>query len=129
MVTLYRDAPACLQQKPLRHWPSRPARPALNAIYDQILRHHAEATTRLQTWIRQPSINAEGLGMTEGCELLLRMCREAGFDSVHKVATPGAPAVVAQLHAGAPRTLAVYFMYDVKQAHRSGPRRPLPGHW
>lgn len=52
--------------------------------------------------------------MTEGCELLLRMCREAGFDSVQKVAAPGTSAVFAQLHAGAPRTLAVYFMYDVK---------------
>ena len=94
--------------------PRSPAGPALNAIYDQILRHHAEATTRLQTWIRQPSVNAEGLGMTEGCELLQRMCREAGFDSVQKVAAPGTSAVFAQLHAGAPRTLAVYFMYDVK---------------
>lgn len=108
---LAHEASAALAKPPLH-----PAGSPLNAIYDQILRHHAEATSRLQTWIRQPSVNAEGLGMTEGCELLQRMCREAGFDSVQKVATPGAPAVFAQLHAGAPRTLAVYFMYDVKQA-------------
>jgi len=43
------------------------------------------------------------------------MLREAGFSQVTKVPTDGQPGVFAVLDAGAPRTLGVYFMYDVKQ--------------
>src|SRR4029453_16824592 len=70
-------------------------------------------------WIRQPSIAAENLGMNEGCDLLMSMLRDAGFDQAKKVATGGQPAVFATLDAGAPRTLALYFMYDVKQVDPS----------
>jgi acetylornithine deacetylase/succinyl-diaminopimelate desuccinylase-like protein len=70
---------------------------------------------RLQEWIRQPSIAAENRGMTEGCELTMRLLRDAGFGHVIKVSTDGQPGIFATLDAGAPRTLGVYFMYDVKQ--------------
>src|SRR3989449_1133167 len=46
----------------------------------------------------------------------MRMLREAGFNQVMKIATDGQPGVFATLDAGAPRTLGLYFMYDVKQA-------------
>src|SRR5207245_3646797 len=39
-----------------------------------------------------------------------------GFNQVTKIATDGQPGVFAKLDAGAPRTLGLYFMYDVKQA-------------
>jgi acetylornithine deacetylase/succinyl-diaminopimelate desuccinylase-like protein len=48
--------------------------------------------------------------------MMMRWAREAGFQSVAKVATDGQPGVFATLDAGAPRTVGVYFMYDVKQA-------------
>jgi acetylornithine deacetylase/succinyl-diaminopimelate desuccinylase-like protein len=70
---------------------------------------------RLQEWIRQPSIAAENRGMNEGCELTMRMLRDAGFQSVTKVPSDGQPGIFATLDAGAPKTLALYFMYDVKQ--------------
>src|SRR5947209_18746986 len=54
--------------------------------------------------------------MNEGCELMMEMLREAGFDQVSKVPTDGQPGVFATLDAGAPKTLGLYFMYDVKQA-------------
>src|SRR3989454_12140062 len=54
--------------------------------------------------------------MNEGCELTMRMLREAGFGQVSKLPTDGQPGVFATLDAGAPRTLGLYFMYDVKQA-------------
>ena len=54
--------------------------------------------------------------MTEGCELTMRMLRDAGFDQVTKVPTDGQPGIFATLDAGAPRTVGLYFMYDVKQA-------------
>src|SRR5689334_8383091 len=86
------------------------------AIRAEIEKHHDEAVKRLQTWIRQPSIAAENRGMNEGCDLMMQMLREAGFSGVKKMPTDGQPGVFATLDAGAPKTLGLYFMYDVKQA-------------
>src|SRR5262249_9534596 len=49
------------------------------------------------------------------CDLMMRLAREAGFDTVTKIPTDGVPGVFATLDAGAPKTLGVYYMYDVKQ--------------
>jgi acetylornithine deacetylase/succinyl-diaminopimelate desuccinylase-like protein len=87
-----------------------------SAIRGEIEKRHDEAVKRLQTWIRQPSIAAENRGMNEGCELMMEMLREAGFSGVKKMPTDGQPGVFATLDAGAPKTLGLYFMYDVKQA-------------
>ena len=91
----------------------------LNAIRSQIEKRHDEVVKRLQDWIRQPSIAAENKGMTEGCNLMMRLLREAGFSEVTKVPTDGQPGVFATLDAGAPRTVGLYFMYDVKQVDPS----------
>ena len=88
----------------------------LAPIFAQIDKRHDEAVARLQEWIRQPSIAAENRGMSEGCDLTMRLLREAGFDQVTKIPTDGQPGIFATLDAGAPRTLGLYFMYDVKQA-------------
>jgi acetylornithine deacetylase/succinyl-diaminopimelate desuccinylase-like protein len=85
----------------------------------EIAKRHDEAVERLQNWIRQPAIAAENRGMSEGCDLMMRMLREAGFDKVTKAATDGHPGVFATLDAGAPKTVGIYFMYDVKQADPS----------
>ena len=87
----------------------------LNLIFAEITKRHDETVQRLQEWIRQPSIAAENRGMNEGCELTMRMLRDAGFQSVTKVPSDGQPGIFATLDAGAPKTLALYFMYDVKQ--------------
>ncbi|MGH8237870.1 MAG: M20/M25/M40 family metallo-hydrolase [Steroidobacteraceae bacterium] len=87
------------------------------AIYKQIEQRHDEAVQRLQTWIRQPSIAAENRGVTEGCDLTMRMLREAGFQHVEQRPTDGQPGIFATLDAGARRTFGLYFMYDVKQAN------------
>jgi len=98
--------------------PGRPrkAEPDLTPVFAQIAKRHDEGVERLQQWIRQPSIAAENRGMNEGCELTMRMLREAGFGQVTKLPTDGQPGIFATLDAGAPRTLGLYFMYDVKQA-------------
>ena len=88
----------------------------LAPIFAQIEKRHDEAVARLQEWIRQPSIAAENRGVNEGCDLTMRLFREAGFDQVTKIPTDGQPGIFAMLDAGAPRTLGLYFMYDVKQA-------------
>jgi acetylornithine deacetylase/succinyl-diaminopimelate desuccinylase-like protein len=88
-------------------------------VLAEVGKRHGEAVARLQEWIRQPSIAAENRGMSEGCELVIRMLKEAGFDSAVRVPTDGQPGVFATLDAGAPRTIGLYFMYDVKQADPS----------
>src|SRR5262249_9182252 len=91
----------------------------LSAIRAEITKRHDETVKRMQTWIRQPSIAAENRGMNEGCELTMQMLREAGFQQVTKVPTDGQPGIFATLDAGAPKTLGLYFMYDVKQVDPS----------
>src|SRR2546422_6969283 len=95
------------------------AQDELTPIFAEIRKRHNEAVQRLQQWIRQPSIAAENRGVNEGCELTMRMLREAGFNQVRKVPTEGQPGIFATLDAGAPKTLALYFMYDVKQVDPS----------
>ena len=87
----------------------------LSPILAQIEKHHDEAVERLQEWIKQPSIAAENKGVNEGCELTMRFLRDAGFGQVTKIPTDGQPGIFASLDAGAPKTLGLYFMYDVKQ--------------
>src|SRR4030095_12356672 len=84
------------------------------AIYKQIEQRHDEAVQRLQAWIRQPSIAAENNGVSEGCDLTMRLLREAGFEQVTRVATDGQPGLFAPVDAGRGRTVGIYFMYDVK---------------
>src|SRR6202795_846162 len=95
---------------------TNPSSSDLNLIQKEIEKRHDESVKRLQNWIRQPSIAAENRGMNEGCELTMNMFREAGFGQVNKVSTDGQPGIFATLDAGAPRTVGLYFMYDVKQA-------------
>ena len=87
----------------------------LKPIYDQIEKRHGDALARLQEWIRQPTIAAENRGITEGRDLTMRLLRDAGFAKVESVPTDGHPGIFATLDAGAPRTIGLYFMYDVKQ--------------
>jgi acetylornithine deacetylase/succinyl-diaminopimelate desuccinylase-like protein len=87
----------------------------LKPLFAEADKRHDEAVQRLQHWIQQPSIAAESRGMTEGCDLMMSMLRDAGFGAVTKVPTDGHPGVFATLDAGAPRTVGIYFMYDVKQ--------------
>jgi len=88
----------------------------LASIQSEIEKRHEEGIQRLQHWVRNPSIAAEDRGMDEGCDLMMRMAREAGFQTATRIDTDGHPGVFATLDAGAPRTFGLYFMYDVKQA-------------
>lgn len=70
---------------------------------------------RIQEWIALPSIAAEDRDMDKGCDYMMALARDAGFQHVEKVPTKGHPGVFATLDAGAKRTIGIYFMYDVKQ--------------
>ncbi len=99
--------------------PAKKKASGLEPVLAEVGKRHDEAVRRLQDWIRQPSIAAENRGMAEGNELLIRMLKDAGFDTAVRVPSDGQPGVFATLDAGAPRTLGLYFMYDVKQADPS----------
>ncbi len=93
--------------------------PDLKPIQAEIEKRHDESVRRIQDWIKQPTIAAENKGTNEGCDLMMRLLREAGCNQVTKCPTDLHPGVFATLDAGAPKTLAVYIMYDVKQVDPS----------
>jgi len=81
----------------------------------QIARQHDTAVKRLQDWIHLPSIAAENRGFPEGTDHMIKLLKEVGFQQAVRIDTEGKPGVFATLDAGAPKTIALYFMYDVKQ--------------
>jgi acetylornithine deacetylase/succinyl-diaminopimelate desuccinylase-like protein len=87
----------------------------LAAIKAEITKRHDESVKRLQDWIGQVSIAAENRGYPEGAEYMAKLARDAGFQQATVINTDGKPGVFATLDAGAPKTIGLYFMYDVKQ--------------
>jgi acetylornithine deacetylase/succinyl-diaminopimelate desuccinylase-like protein len=88
----------------------------LAAVRAEVKKRHDESVARFQAWVKQPSIAAENRSMKEGCELMIQLVKDAGFQAAVRVDTDGHPSVFATLDAGAKRTLGLYFMSDVKQA-------------
>lgn len=74
-----------------------------------------ESIGRIRDWIALPTIAAEGRNIQEGVQYMERLARDAGFQHTEIVPTDGSPGVFATWDVGAPKTLGVYFMYDVKQ--------------
>src|SRR5881227_612424 len=87
----------------------------LSDVKREIAKRHEEAVKRLQDWIALPSIAAEDRNFPAGAEYMAKLAREAGFQQVTVLTTDGKPGVFATLDAGAPKTVGLYFMYDVKQ--------------
>jgi acetylornithine deacetylase/succinyl-diaminopimelate desuccinylase-like protein len=85
------------------------------AVLAQIPKMHAENVKRLQDWIALPSIAAENLNYPQGAQRMADLATQAGFTGVKLIPTSGKPGVFGTLDAGAGTTLAIYFMYDVKQ--------------
>ena len=81
----------------------------------EIARRHDESVKRLREWIAAPAIAAEDRGFPDGAERMAKLARDAGFQQVAVIPTEGKPGVFATLDAGAPKTIGLYFMYDVKQ--------------
>jgi acetylornithine deacetylase/succinyl-diaminopimelate desuccinylase-like protein len=94
---------------------AKPPAADLSAVRAEVTKRHDEAVQRLKDWIALPSIAAEDLNFPAGAEHMAKLAREAGFQRVEILATDGKPGVFATLDAGAPRTVGLYFMYDVKQ--------------
>jgi acetylornithine deacetylase/succinyl-diaminopimelate desuccinylase-like protein len=89
--------------------------PDLGDIKAEIAKQHTASVKRLRDWIAQPSIAAENRGYPDGADYMAHLLNDAGFQTAVRVETDGKPGVFATLDAGAPKTVGLYFMYDVKQ--------------
>src|SRR5438067_11555967 len=87
----------------------------LGAIKAEIAKRHDGSVKRVQDWIGQVSIAADNRGYPEGAEYMAKLARDAGFQKAMLINTDGKPGVFATLDTGAPKTVGLYFMYDVKQ--------------
>jgi acetylornithine deacetylase/succinyl-diaminopimelate desuccinylase-like protein len=85
------------------------------AVLAQIPKMHAANIKRLQDWIALPSIAAENRNFPQGPEYMAKLAQDAGFTGVKLIPTSGKPGVFGKIDAGARTTMAIYFMYDVKQ--------------
>ncbi|MEM0120413.1 MAG: M20/M25/M40 family metallo-hydrolase [Thermoprotei archaeon] len=87
----------------------------LDGIYEAIDRNIEEHVGDILRLISQPSIAAQNIGMRECAQLVKQLFLEAGCSRAEVYDTPGQPVVFGELECGAPVTLGVYMMYDVKQ--------------
>src|SRR3979490_648508 len=85
------------------------------AVLAQIPKMHAENLKRLQDWIALPSSAAENRNFPQGPDYMAKLALDAGFTGVKLIPTSGKPGGFGKIDAGARTTLALYFMYDVKQ--------------
>lgn len=86
----------------------------LSKIHGEVDKRLDETVKRIQEWIRQPSISAQNVGVSECCDLTKKLLEDAGFQKATRMSTSGHPGVFATLDAKAKKTLGVYFMYDVQ---------------
>jgi acetylornithine deacetylase/succinyl-diaminopimelate desuccinylase-like protein len=85
-----------------------------DAAYAYVDAHLPEHLENLRRWVRQPSVSAQSRGIQEMAMMLRDDLRGLGFKEAELVPTAGHPGVWGYYDAGAPRTLAVYLMYDVQ---------------
>ena len=85
----------------------------MNDILTHIQDHIEETIARLQTFCRQPSIAAQGVGMAEMADLVRHTLTEAGAQA-EIVPTAGYPVVVGRFAGAGAKTLMFYNHYDVQ---------------
>ncbi len=91
-----------------------------DSVYAYIDAHLPEHVEQLRRWVRQPSVSAQNHGIQEMAALVRDDLRKLGFKEAELVPTSGHPGVWGFYDAGAPRTLAVYMMYDVQPVEPEG---------
>ena len=83
-------------------------------VFQYVEANQERFIAELLTLLRQPSISAQNVGVTECAELVRRFMSEAGVDA-RLIPTAGYPVVYGQVLApGAARTVLIYGHYDVQ---------------
>lgn len=89
----------------------------MNSAVEEYLDSHAdEAQTLLETLCRQPSVVAQGTGMTEMADLTESLLKDAGFEMQRLYAEGAPPAIFGEQRGRSPFTLLLYNHYDVQPA-------------
>jgi len=83
-------------------------------IYAHIDKNLDSHFKNIRRWVRQPSISAQNVGITEMAVLLRDDLAKIGFSETTLVPTAGHPGVWGYYDAGATKTLLIYMMYDVQ---------------
>ncbi len=91
-----------------------PTTPQRQAFATAVAARHDATVQSLRDWIALPTIAAMGMNVKDGPEYMRKLALDAGFQQAKVIESGGVPAVLATLDAGAPLTLGIYMMYDVK---------------
>ncbi|MGH9813143.1 MAG: hypothetical protein ACRD4T_08410, partial [Candidatus Acidiferrales bacterium] len=79
-------------------------------IDDNLPRH----LTKIQEFLRQPSVSSWNMGVKDCAEMLVGYLKQLGCKEANLVPTAGYPGVWAHYDAGAKKTISRYFMYDTQ---------------
>jgi acetylornithine deacetylase/succinyl-diaminopimelate desuccinylase-like protein len=87
----------------------------LNDVYAWIDAHAEEAVRDLQEMLRQPSVSAQGIGLRECADIVLRQMKDDGLDAhLHEI-DGGPPVIFGHMTTPASRkTMLCYSHYDVQ---------------
>ena len=93
--------------------------PEVRKAFEYIDANIDEHVENLQEWVRQPSISNSAEGIPESAEMVRGFYEELGcqtarvYDTgITEYGSPGNPVVYAKCDEGAPKTVAIYVMYD-----------------
>jgi acetylornithine deacetylase/succinyl-diaminopimelate desuccinylase-like protein len=84
------------------------------ALRDYLTSNRERHISRIQEFIRQPTLPSEDKGVEDTAKLLASYYRELGCQEVEIIPTDGYPGVWAFYDAGAPFTIVNYCMFDTK---------------
>lgn len=86
---------------------------AVKKVHQNIDENFQDHLRKVQEYVRQPSISADGTGIKETAEMTKGFIEEMG-GSAKVVPTDGWPVVYGELFTDAQKTLLIYGMYDVQ---------------
>lgn len=85
-----------------------------SAIFAHIDAHLEEHIAHIQSWVRQPSVSWDDLGVAECATLVADSYRRLGCQTVEIIEGRYYPGVFAEYDAGAPLTVHNYCMFDTR---------------
>ena len=87
----------------------------MKSLYEAVDRNFKRHLEVIQSYLRQPSISADGTGMDETARLTVEAIKSLGASDVHLAETSGYPVAYGELITDpSKRTVLVYSMYDVQ---------------